>query len=56
MNPIDPHRTLAVARKEVRHILRDPFTQKPYVGIYATKRAGGDVADFDAIKLAYFGS
>ena len=37
-------------------MLRDPYTQKPYVGLYSTKRVGGDVANFDAIKLAYFGS
>ncbi len=35
-------------------MLRDPFTQKPYVGLYSTKRVGGDVANFDAIKLANF--
>ena len=33
MNPIDPHRTLAVARKEVRHILRDPFTLTLALGL-----------------------
>ena len=33
-------------------VLRDPYTQKPHVGIYAKKRVGGDVATFEAIKLA----
>lgn len=33
-------------------LLRDPFTQKPNVGLYVTKRTGGDVANFEAIKLA----
>lgn len=37
-------------------MLYDPYTQKPYVGLYSTKRAGGDVANFDAIKLAIFGT
>ena len=31
--------------------LRDPFTQKPFVKFYTTKRVGGDVANFEAIKL-----
>lgn len=33
-------------------VLRDPYTQKPYLGLYAKKRVGGDVANFEAIKLA----
>lgn len=32
-------------------ILRDPFTEKPFVKFYATARVGGDVINFDAIKL-----
>lgn len=32
-------------------LLRDPYTNKPYVGFYITKRMGGDVRNFDAIKL-----
>ena len=32
-------------------ILRDPFTEKPFVKFYATARVGGDVVNFDAIKL-----
>lgn len=32
-------------------ILRDPFTDKPFVKFYTTKRTGGDVINFDAIKL-----
>jgi HK97 family phage major capsid protein len=35
-------------------ILRDPYTNKPYVGFYITKRVGGDVRNFDAIKLMKF--
>jgi HK97 family phage major capsid protein len=37
-------------RPDVR-ILRDPFSAKPHVLFYATKRVGGDVTDFAAIKL-----
>ena len=32
-------------------ILRDPFTNKPFVKFYTTKRLGGDVIDADAIKV-----
>lgn len=33
------------------NVLRDPFSAKPYVEFYATKRVGGDVINFDAIKI-----
>ncbi len=39
-----------VDRSSVR-VLRDPFTHKPYIKFYSTKRVGGDVVNFDAIKL-----
>ncbi|AMK19338.1 phage major capsid protein [Sphingobium sp. MI1205] len=32
-------------------LLRDPFTNKPYVGFYTTKRVGGMVVDSEAIKI-----
>lgn len=32
-------------------LLRDPFTNKPYVGFYTTKRVGGMLVDSQAIKL-----
>lgn len=32
-------------------ILRDPFTNKPYVGFYTTKRTGGMLTDSNAIKV-----
>ncbi|WP_319529371.1 phage major capsid protein [uncultured Cohaesibacter sp.] len=35
-------------------ILRDPYSAKPYVLFYTTKRVGGGVQDFDAIKLLQF--
>ncbi len=36
-------------------ILRDPYTNKPYVYFYATKRIGGTVSNSEAIKLMKFG-
>ena len=35
-------------------VLRDPFSSKPYVLFYTTKRVGGGIQDFDAIKLLKF--
>jgi HK97 family phage major capsid protein len=35
-------------------ILRDPFTNKPYVHFYTTKRVGGGVVNSEAIKLLRF--
>lgn len=35
-------------------VLRDPFTAKPYVKFYTTKRVGGDVVNFEAIKFLKF--
>lgn len=32
-------------------ILRDPFTAKPYIRFYTTKRVGGDVIDKNAFKI-----
>ncbi|KPF47110.1 capsid protein [Rhizobium sp. AAP43] len=32
-------------------VLRDPYTNKPKVGFYTTKRCGGGIANFEAIKL-----
>jgi HK97 family phage major capsid protein len=45
---------LVVDRIGIR-ILRDPFSAKPYVLFYTTKRVGGGVQDFNAIKLLKFG-
>jgi HK97 family phage major capsid protein len=45
---------LIVDRTGIR-ILRDPYSAKPYVLFYTTKRVGGGVQDFDAIKLLKFG-
>jgi HK97 family phage major capsid protein len=45
---------LVVDRVGVR-ILRDPYSTKPYVLFYTTKRIGGGIQDFDAIKTLKFG-
>ena len=44
---------LIVDRAGVR-VLRDPYSAKPYVLFYTTKRVGGGVQNFDAIKLLKF--
>ncbi len=46
---------LIVDRVGIR-VLRDPYSAKPYVLFYTTKRVGGGVQDFDAIKLLKFGT
>jgi predicted phage gp36 major capsid-like protein len=35
--------------------LYDPLTNKPYVRLFTTKRVGGDVNVYNAIKLLKFG-
>lgn len=44
---------LIVDRAGVR-VLRDPYSAKPYVLFYTTKRLGGGVQNFDAIKVMKF--
>ncbi|MCA0927392.1 phage major capsid protein [Ruegeria profundi] len=44
-----------IAERPDLRVLRDPFSAKPHVLFYATKRVGGDVSDFAAIKLVKFG-
>lgn len=44
-----------IVDREGLHVLRDPFSAKPYIEFYATKRVGGDVINFDALKLIHFG-
>jgi HK97 family phage major capsid protein len=36
------------------HVLRDPYSAKPYVEFYATRRVGGDVLNFEALKVLNF--
>jgi len=44
---------LIVDRVGIR-VLRDPYSAKPYVLFYTTKRVGGGVQNFEAIKLMKF--
>ena len=43
-----------IAERNATTILRDPYTHKPYVHFYATKRVGGQVTNSEAIKLLKF--
>jgi len=43
-----------IAERPDLRVLRDPFSAKPHVLFYATKRVGGDVSDFAAIKVLKF--
>jgi HK97 family phage major capsid protein len=45
---------LIIDRRGVR-VLRDPYSSKPHVLFYTTKRVGGGVQNFEAIKLLKFG-
>ncbi|MEN2786482.1 phage major capsid protein [Sphingomonas qilianensis] len=43
-----------IAERSETVILRDPYSNKPFVNFYATKRIGGCVANSEAIKLLKF--
>ncbi|MFT4027416.1 MAG: phage major capsid protein [Novosphingobium sp.] len=45
-----------IAERTATRILRDPYSNKPYVNFYATRRVGGQVLDSDAIKLLKIGT
>jgi HK97 family phage major capsid protein len=47
-------RGYVIAERSETSILRDPFTNKPFVQFYAVKRIGGAVANSEAIKLMKF--
>lgn len=40
-----------IAESSATHMLRDPYTNKPFVHFYTSKRIGGQVLDSNAIKL-----
>jgi HK97 family phage major capsid protein len=50
----DFRRGYLVVDRRGMQVLRDPYSAKPYVLFYTTKRVGGGVQDFDAIKLVKF--
>jgi HK97 family phage major capsid protein len=43
-----------IAERSETAILRDPYSNKPFVSFYATKRIGGQVLNSEAIKLLKF--
>jgi HK97 family phage major capsid protein len=43
-----------IAERNATTILRDPYSHKPYVHFYATKRIGGQVVNSESIKLLKF--
>ncbi|HEX8432985.1 MAG TPA: phage major capsid protein [Longimicrobium sp.] len=43
-----------IAERTETAILRDPYSNKPFVGFYATKRVGGAVVNSEAIKVMRF--
>jgi HK97 family phage major capsid protein len=48
----DWKRALTVIHRPGLKFLRDPFSAKPYVLLYATRRVGGQSSgDLDALKL-----
>ncbi len=44
-----------IAERGETAVLRDPYTHKPFVHFYATRRVGGAVINSEAIKLLKFG-
>lgn len=46
----DFSRSYTIADRIGVRVFRDPFTEKPFIKFYTTKRVGGDVTSFDAIK------
>lgn len=47
----DFKRAYTVVDRMGTRVLRDPFSNKPYVHFYTTKRVGGGVTNFEAMKL-----
>jgi HK97 family phage major capsid protein len=43
-----------IAERSETQIVRDPYTNKPYVNFYAVKRIGGGVVNSEAIKVMKF--
>jgi len=50
----DFRRFYLIADRQGARVLRDPFSAKPYVLFYTTKRVGGGVQNFDAVKVMVF--
>ena len=50
----DFRRFYLIADRQGARVLRDPYSAKPYVLFYTTKRVGGGVQNFDAVKVMVF--
>ena len=50
----DFKRGYLIVDRQCARVLRDPFSSKPYVLFYTTKRVGGGIQNFDAIKALMF--
>lgn len=50
----DIRRGYLIVDRQGARVLRDPFSAKPYVLFYTSKRVGGGVQNFDAIKVMVF--
>lgn len=50
----DMRATYTIVDRVGIRVLRDPYTSKPYVIFYSTKRVGGDVNNFDSLKIIKF--
>ena len=50
----DFRRGYLIVDRQGARVLRDPYSAKPYVLFYTTKRVGGGVQNFDAIKVMTF--
>lgn len=50
----DLRRAYLIVDRQGARVLRDPYSAKPYVLFYTTKRVGGGVQNFDAVKLMVF--
>lgn len=50
----DFRRFYLITDRQGARVLRDPFSSKPYVLFYTTKRVGGGVQNFDAVKVMQF--
>jgi HK97 family phage major capsid protein len=50
----DFRRGYLIIDRQGARVLRDPYTLKPYVLFYTTKRVGGGVQNFDAVKVLKF--
>lgn len=43
-----------IVDRQGTYTLRDPYSAKPYVEFYTVRRVGGDVVNFEALKVLHF--